>query len=397
MSKIEKLTEEQQGQLLDFRNYWLAKGRSCELADKKTAEEGIKTLYRIFYQTEPRVWWCDSPLQANIIINILRESLLKNLWVNLGDNLRENLWANLGDNLRANLGANLRANLEANLEDNLRENLEANLRDNLWANLRENLRDNLEDNLRENLRDNLEANLRANLRDNLWANLWANLRETKQTPTSHWGQYDSYWVAYYLFARDVLKLGYTDKENELLDASAKISSSMNLFYPFKNIVIACDRHKTLEIDERGRLHNPQGAAMVFRDGHKIYAWHGVRVPSFVVDAPEKITPDTVNQEINAEVRRVMLLRYPGGQGKYLLDANAKILDEDQDSHGLRTLFFCELAGDEPLVMVRVHCVRKDKQVDVYFLRVPPGTKTCKDAVAWTFPTENALYVPVFES
>ena len=345
MSKIEKLTEEQQGQLLDFRNYWLAKGRSCELADKKTAEEGIKTLYRIFYQTEPRVWWCDSPLQANIIINILRESLLKNLWVNLGDNLRDNLVDNLRDNLRANLG----------------------------------------------------ANLRANLRDNLWANLWANLRETKQTPTSHWGQYDSYWVAYYLFARDVLKLGYTDKENELLDASAKISSSMNLFYPFKNIVIACDRHKTLEIDERGRLHNPQGAAMVFRDGHKIYAWHGVRVPSFVVDAPEKITPDTVNQEINAEVRRVMLLRYPGGQGKYLLDANAKILDEDQDSHGLRTLFFCELAGDEPLVMVRVHCVRKDKQVDVYFLRVPPGTKTCKDAVAWTFPTENALYVPVFES
>ena len=113
MKKIESLTTDQEKAMVAYRNEWLKIGRSCEPADRATAERCLKAMYAAIGKKEPLIWWCDGPATGSIIRTVLRDFGGK------GDNLRDNLWANLGANLGDNLRDNLRANLGANLWDNL--------------------------------------------------------------------------------------------------------------------------------------------------------------------------------------------------------------------------------------------------------------------------------------
>src|SRR3990167_7962244 len=161
MSKINKLTKDQEAELVKFREQYRKIGTSCRSMtqqEKLSVQRVIADFYKRIEMDNPLIFFCQSPWQANMEINISMSNYLgANLWDNLGailrENLGDNLWA-MGANLQDNLGA-----MGANLQDNLRANLETNLRANLLANLRANLRENLRANLRDNLRDNLWANL----------------------------------------------------------------------------------------------------------------------------------------------------------------------------------------------------------------------------------------------
>ena len=121
-------------------------------------------------------------------------------------------------------------------------------------------------------------------------------------------------------------------------------------------------------------------------------WRGVRIDARIAFWPETITAAQVLAEENAEVRRVMLERM--GAEKFVAEADATVLDEDADPGG-RRLLSVPLAGDEPLVCVEVRCPSTD---DVYLLRVPPGTTTCRQAIAWTAGFDDAdQYAPVAET
>lgn len=126
MNKIDFLTQEQERSMIDFREKYRRIGTSCEQMDNATVGRIIKGFYNRIGKPEPAIFYCQSPWQVNVEINIIRglvggqANLLANLWANLGDNLQANLLANLRDNLWANLGANLWANLRDNLGDRKR-------------------------------------------------------------------------------------------------------------------------------------------------------------------------------------------------------------------------------------------------------------------------------------
>jgi hypothetical protein len=133
------------------------------------------------------------------------------------------------------------------------------------------------------------------------------------------------------------------------------------------------------VNERRRLHHPTSAA-VEADSERLYFLHGVLVPAHVVLRPDWITADEIRDEPNAEVRRVMLDRF--GTARYLEAIGAKSLHRDATGE----LFCAEMAGDEPLMMVRVQnsTPELDGSTKTYWLRVPPTIRTARGAVAWTF-------------
>ena len=128
-----------------------------------------------------------------------------------------------------------------------------------------------------------------------------------------------------------------------------------------------------------RLHNAKYAA-IESDAENFYYWHGVEVPAFVVTRPDWITIKHIETESNAEIRRVMIERY--GQERFIDDAGATEIH--RDDFGI--LFRKDLAGDEPMIMVKVvnSTAEPDGSFKDYFLRVPPTVKTAKEAVAWSF-------------
>jgi len=120
---------------------------------------------------------------------------------------------------------------------------------------------------------------------------------------------------------------------------------------------------------------------------------GVMVPDRVIFAPETLTAAEIIAQPNVELRRVMLDRF--GLNRFLAEAGATVRDEDHDAGGNRQLVCVELPGDEPLVCVVVRCPSTARR---YLIRVPPATKTCREAVAWTAGFENAAdYKPVQET
>jgi len=164
-------------------------------------------------------------------------------------------------------------------------------------------------------------------------------------------------------------------------------------------VILTERPTLLRRDDEGRLHHETGPALMYPDGWGIWASHGVRVPRQVIEAPESLNAEAILGESNAEVRRVMIERF--GAGRLMTEANGLLVDEDLDELGHpRRLWRLDLRDDpEPLVMVELvnSTPEPDGEFRRYMLRVPPGTRSALEGVAWTWGDAPADYRLVAQS
>jgi hypothetical protein len=122
-------------------------------------------------------------------------------------------------------------------------------------------------------------------------------------------------------------------------------------------------------------------------------WRGIPVTAQIAFSPETLSCAEILDERNAELRRVMIERV--GFEKFIREVNAEVLDTDHDRGGERRLLRVPLENDEPIVLVSVRCPSTGRQ---YLIRVPPATRTCHQAVAWTAGFDSPDdYAPVVET
>jgi len=122
-------------------------------------------------------------------------------------------------------------------------------------------------------------------------------------------------------------------------------------------------------------------------------WGRVLIDQRIAFHPETLTADEIVAERNAERRRVMLERF--GFDRFMREAAAEVIDQDQDAGGLRQLLRVPLEDDEDMVCVSVRCPSTGRH---YIIRVPPGMQTCRQAVAWTAGFDNPDdYDPLVET
>ena len=247
----------------------------------------------------------------------------------------------------------------------------------------------------------------ASVRDSVGASVGASVGG------SAYGQHDASWLAFYKFFHDECKLV---EQTEKLEGLWLLAKSAGWMLPHENICWVSERHNILERDERGLLHNLTGPACAYPDGWAIYAVHGVRVPSDIIEDRSTITVARIEAETNAEIRRVMIDLY--GSKRYLVDSGATVIQELAPDHyivGLRTarLLRKEVPNDETIIMVDVlnSTPEPDGSVKRYQLRIDPSayeglaSRDCLAAVAstWRRPDGSLAfkrpqdYQPVFES
>ncbi|WP_299402852.1 DUF6745 domain-containing protein [Acaryochloris sp. IP29b_bin.148] len=122
-------------------------------------------------------------------------------------------------------------------------------------------------------------------------------------------------------------------------------------------------------------------------------WRDVFVEERIVLRPETITVDEILTERNAEIRRVLLERF--GYDRFMLQAQAEVLDTDADPGGERRLLRVPLEGDEDLVCLSVFC---PSTADQYIIRVPPAMQSCHQAAAWIAGFDDPdQYQPLVET
>jgi hypothetical protein len=177
-----------------------------------------------------------------------------------------------------------------------------------------------------------------------------------------------------------------------------VATSAGPWWALKDLAIVSERPLRLEVDTSGRLHSETGPALAYADGFAIHAWHGIQVEPWIILEPERIGPDIIEQETNAEMRRVLVERF--GVERLIRESGSELLDEDDVGRLWRRDFGAGLwPREEPIVMVEVlnSTPEPDGTRRTYFLRVPPEIETAREAVAWTFGMDGAGYAPAVES
>src|SRR3990167_4524998 len=311
---IEKLTEEQERNLINFRDECLKIGLSTEPIKRNITDH--KKLLDFIYKNylglpAPAIWYVDSPLMFNLVMNILYELSTRfkdNLQSNLQDNIQGNIRSNLQSNLKENLWNNLRGNIQDNLQSDLKENLLNNLRGNIQDNLQSDLWSNLQSNLWSNLQDNIQSNLQGNIRSNIQSNLKSNLKKLKRFENVYWGNVDVFWQAYYLFPMSI-GIKYKDFEIMTLNNFFELSKKIGFIWYFKGICFISDR--PIHIHRKGiQLHHESEPAISFKDGYSIWCLHGVNVPRKLVETPkEKLDIEFFKNEKNADIKAEFIRKY----------------------------------------------------------------------------------------
>ncbi|MGY0235631.1 DUF6745 domain-containing protein [Longispora urticae] len=174
---------------------------------------------------------------------------------------------------------------------------------------------------------------------------------------------------------------------------AGVARSAGWWWAYENVAVLTERPTAVHRDNVGRLHRGDGPALSYPDGYGLHAWRGMPIPPEVADELPRLTVARIRAEDNAEVRRVMLEHF--GFDRYLAESGATKAHSD----GYGTLWRVDLARDEPLVMVEVlnSTPEPDGTRRTYFLRVPPGTRTARAGVAWTFGLTEEEYAPLAQT
>lgn len=163
-------------------------------------------------------------------------------------------------------------------------------------------------------------------------------------------------------------------DQELLSLFSDWCRDVPFVLPFEKIAITSENPTSIKWDEEHRLHCENGPAIQYSDGFSIYAIHGVRLPEHVVMAPDTIKIEEIRSENNAEIRRIMRERY--GEGKYLIDSGAKLIDSDIGGSQM---------DPAPRVLVRENdgqqwLVGTDGGTGrTYYMPVGVDVKTCREA------------------
>ncbi|MBN9396608.1 MAG: hypothetical protein J0H83_15270 [Candidatus Melainabacteria bacterium] len=430
--RVDKLTASDRRLLRQTRDYWRQAGLSTAPTDRVRAEAAVKQAYVAAGLEAPKLFiWLKSPWAGNTCVKLLASDIdwpwqLNTAQVTVWDDvwkqtlkpiekmLGEAQWATTRKLLRQEADQKIMDKHGHLIEKQVRELFAENLGIYIWRYLRTLTGASVYKHIREScegaVKHALEARVSAEVADEIYHELVQPVHQQvfsfvsepmrQQVPVmagilagqQRWdcglGSHDAGWISYYDY---LAKLGLPG--TRALDGFRDMALNAGWWWPYEHVCIMTERPSSLQRDNRFRLHCEDAMAMSYNDGWGVFAWHGVLVPPYVVLLPEPLTFDLIENEPNAEVRRVLIERF--GLENYLREGN--VIKIQQDECGI--LYRMNLPSEEPIIVVRVKnsTPEPDGSIKEYFLRVPPQMVRARQAVAWTFGLNEDEYQPAIET
>jgi hypothetical protein len=170
----------------------------------------------------------------------------------------------------------------------------------------------------------------------------------------------------------------------LWEAYQTLIRECGVVLPLQKICWVCDRPAQILLDSQQRPHAEAKAAIVFRDGSCIYAFHGVKLPpEYGRLHPHQWQASWVLSEQNAEVRRVLIQGI--GYGRLCQELQAHTLDTWRE-YTLLTVKVPTKAyvggqevQEEPIHLLKMTCPSTNH---IHVLRVPPKLRSARAAARW---------------
>jgi hypothetical protein len=195
-----------------------------------------------------------------------------------------------------------------------------------------------------------------------------------------YGNSDSYWLSYYQFIRNELKVECIHK----LDGLVELANHCGWLSVYDDCVVFQDRPEFIKFDDQDRLHSENGPSIRYCDGFSVYSWHGVRIPKeWIENKNSALTPQIALKWENMEQRRAACEIL--GWDRIIRELNATVVDSDYDPH-IGTLVDVEIpdVGKERFLKVLCGTGRE------FAIPVPLDINTALEANAWTFDIDPNL-------
>ena len=338
-------SHEQQDALARIQGVWREVGRSGGPTNRPAAEHAMRELYRLNGLSEPAIHWCRSPTEL-----VAEQQRL--LWVG-----SEQIWQALGQGLSPAASSLMYPSL-------------GEVRGPAWMEFSSK---RFEDWLVENA---IAADL--GFQEAVWARLGVD----------HELAWSSLLLGL-LFSPNRRRL---DVDHPRLWLLITLAHSSGPWIAHPGVALITDRPIHQHLDEHGRLHCWNDAALSWPDGSTFYRWHGIPVDRQLVLNPATLGPSLIQAEANVEVRRVMLDRY--GLERFLADVQARQIDAGR--YG-RLYEAWMQTGPFRYVEVENATLEPDGTRKRYMLLVPTHFQTARAAVAWTFGLNEDEYMLAAES
>src|SRR5487761_613836 len=297
--RITKLTTDQLAMLPAICDQWLAHGLSTELADRSAAEAGIRAAYRAAKLDPPRfIIWLGSPMSGAIGQAWAPAIISRYLDAQVDDQVDDQVRDQVGDQVGDQVYDQVDDQVGAQVDDQV----DAQVRDQVYAQVYAQVDDQVDDQVRDQVDDQVYAQVYAQVDDQVDDQVYAQVGAQVDDRLKNWyagriaGQH---WAGWYSYFAAMAELGVKNLE-PLLEGQCEVGKNAGWWWAYRGFAVVTDRPAVLCRDALGRLHAEHGPAIAYRDGWGFWAWHGRRVPRWVVESP---TLEAISREDNVEIRR----------------------------------------------------------------------------------------------
>jgi hypothetical protein len=185
-----------------------------------------------------------------------------------------------------------------------------------------------------------------------------------------YGNHDASWLAFL----DVVSHLDDIKEKEKIYPLLELAKQCGWSNCYEDFVVLQDRPEKITFNDDNLLHNINGPSIKYRDGFTVYSYNGRRIPARIITDQKSLTVEKIQNEPNSEYRRIMREIY--GEGKYLQDSKAKLIDADCEGARKGAAYRCLLEDSEG----RRFLVGTDGSTTrTYYMEVDAEITTCKKA------------------
>jgi hypothetical protein len=312
MSRITKLTPAQQDMLPAIRGEWLTHGLSTAPADRAAAGQGIRDAYTAAGLQPPRfIIWLGSPW-AGAIAQAITPAIIAPYMAGgaqVYDQVYDQVGAQVDDQVGTQVRDQVRAQVGAQVDDQVRDQVYDQVGAQVYAQVRDQVDAQVDDQVRDQVYDQVDAQVDAQVyaqvddqvRAQVYDQVDAQVRDQVGSRLQYWYQarmLGQHWAGYYAYYDTMTRLGVTGLEP--IQGQITAARAAGWWWCYRHFTIITDRPERLDRDANGALHSATGPAIRYRDGWGFHAWHGRRVPAWVIEAP---TVEAIAAEPNVEIRR----------------------------------------------------------------------------------------------
>lgn len=297
---LEKLSKEQEDLMIVIRDKWINQLYSLPKINKEQFQKGINWLYTLCNYDNPAIYYCKSPLEAQLLYHTLEN--------NTGINVRDNVWSNVWSNIKNNVGANVKNNVRNNVGANVINNVESNVRSNVWDNV------------------GIAVN---------------GIQNYKFKNLCDYGSIDDYgWVSYYDF---FTQIGIISNSN-FNAYSDLLQSGYYTMIPMEKVVICVENPEHIKL-QNNELHCTTDYAIKWQDGTGMNFINGryLEEDLFFKVLENKFTFEEFQKLDNEDVKAgiITLIKENKGNAGVLDFLGAYLVDEQIINHGNQPIYNLE--------------------------------------------------------